>query len=165
MKKRIQEVCGFNNLKRDEKIKRAHEILNNTELKQSICNQILGASFKDIERAVSSIIDERRLTKEQEEMLELEAQAPEKFDKDDLDFQFKVTKPNNKSNRMLDPDSYEYRERMRELLTEYFGRSDEESTPKSEISQNLDYPTLTLEQTQELLVEYFERKQSKKSSK
>lgn len=166
MKKRIQEVCGFNNLKRDEKIKRAHEILNNTELKQSICNQILGASFKDVERAVSAIIDERRLTREQEEMLELEAQAPEKFDKDDLEFQFKVAKTSApKSSMYMDPSSYEYRAHIEELLAEYFGRKEEDKVEAVQSSRPADYPTLSLEETQELLAEYYGRKDSKKSSK
>lgn len=135
-------------------------------MKQSICNQILGASFKDVERAVSAIIDERRLTREQEEMLELEAQAPEKFDKDDLEFQFKVSKTSTpKYSGYMDPSSYEYKAYIQELLAEYFGRKDEEKVDLEPPNNPIDYPTLSLEQTQELLAEYFARKDSKTSSK
>jgi hypothetical protein len=105
LKKRIQELCGFLNLKREEKLRKANEILKSTELKQAICNQILGASFKDIEKTMMGIINERQLTEEQEEQIELEQLSPEKFD---LELDFKLNKSSSDKSTM-ESKSYKYR--------------------------------------------------------
>lgn len=97
-------------------------------------------------------------------MLELEAQAPEKFDRDDLEFEFKVSKTkNSKSSKYMDPSSYEYKAYVQELLTEYFSRNDTDNEEIVASNRSLDYPTLSLEETQELLAEYFARKNDKDS--
>lgn len=98
-------------------------------------------------------------------MLELEAQAPEKFDRDDLDFQFKVSKTNLSKTDYVDTSSYDYRAHMQRLLAEYFSRKDEDESEIEQIVEKKDYPTLSPEQTQELLAEYFARKDTKNSSK
>jgi hypothetical protein len=69
LKKRIHELCGLDNLERDAKLVRASEILNSVEIKQYICNTILGVSYKDVEKAMLSIMQERQLTDIEEEKL------------------------------------------------------------------------------------------------
>ena len=81
-------MCGFKDLNREKKLIRANEIINSTELKQTICNQILGTTFKDVERAMISVIDERQITEVQQEELDLQNIAPHKFD----DFEIKIAK-------------------------------------------------------------------------
>ena len=73
-------MCGFKGLTRDEKLVRAEEVLNDTEYKQAVCNEILGASFRDIERVMQGIIEEKKPSREELEQLELEDVVPEKFD-------------------------------------------------------------------------------------
>lgn len=63
---------------------RAYEILNSNEEKQHICSLILGCTFKDIEKAMESIISERVLTESQIEMMELSKNVPEKFDDEEI---------------------------------------------------------------------------------
>ena len=112
LKRRILELCGLINLKREEKILKANEILRSTELKQAICNQIQGSTFKDIERTMESILKERQLSNSEQEMLELEKQAPEKFD---LEFDFKINQ--DASDRKKDTRYTTYtREEITDLL-------------------------------------------------
>lgn len=59
---------------------RANEILRSSEAKQSICNQILGCSHKEVERVMLSIVQRKSLTDEQREQLELQEFAPQKLD-------------------------------------------------------------------------------------
>lgn len=100
-------------------------------------------------------------------MLELEAQAPEKFDRDDLEFEFKVNKApsNKKTGTYLDPGSYEYRAFMSELLKEYFNRKNEDVLEKEPETREIEYETYSPEQTRELLKEYFERKEANVASR
>jgi hypothetical protein len=84
LKKKIQDVCGLTDLPREEKLLRASEIITSTELKQAICNQVLGISFKNVERTMQAIIDDRRPSRHEEEMRELEEVAPYKLQKEDL---------------------------------------------------------------------------------
>jgi len=55
LKKRIREVCGLDSLSKEDRAIRIQEILDSTDEKQAICNQIVGTSFKDIEKALVSI--------------------------------------------------------------------------------------------------------------
>jgi hypothetical protein len=98
-------LCGFLNLKHEEKLKKANEILKSTDLKQAISHQILGTSFKDIEKTMMSIINERQLTEEQEEQIELEQLSPEKFD---LELDFKLNKSSSDKSTM-ESKSYKYK--------------------------------------------------------
>lgn len=101
-------------------------------------------------------------------MLELEAQAPEKFDRDDLEFEIKVTKSNkdnSKNGSYMDPGSWEYRMLMSTLLEEYFNRKNEDLVEEPVEKSYIEYETYSLEQTQEILKEYFERKESRKIEK
>jgi hypothetical protein len=55
------------------------KILSSNEDKQSICNAIVGASFRDIEKALNALLSNKRLTREQIDLEDLEEKAPEKF--------------------------------------------------------------------------------------
>jgi hypothetical protein len=79
LKRRIREVCGLDALEKDERVKRAHKILNDNAEKQRICNEILGTSFKDIERAMRSIIEEKKISQEELEEFELAESEPGKY--------------------------------------------------------------------------------------
>lgn len=80
LKKRIQEVSGLINLSREDKARRALAILNDNEEKQRICNELLGTSFKDIEKALQEIVNSKKFsTKEQREEQEILEEFPEKI--------------------------------------------------------------------------------------
>jgi len=53
---------------------RAKEVLNSNELKQAICNTVLGVSFKDVEKAMKSLL-ERSKQSISEEKKEAEPEA------------------------------------------------------------------------------------------
>lgn len=153
MKRRIQDLCGFDNLSREERLSRANEILNSTELKQEICHQILGTSYKDVERAMESIIKERQLTPEQEEEKNLREIAPEKFEPVfDPEFEFKV---NKKSSDNVEEFRYRAptREEVARLLTAYTAPKE---IPITTPTMSRTYDTYTLEQVQEFMREHRE---------
>jgi hypothetical protein len=149
LKRRIQELCGFNNIEdREKRLSRANEILNSSDLKQAICNQILGCTFKDVERAMEAIVNERQLTPAQEEELELKQTAPQKFDPD---LQFKL----NKSAASPKREPSRYRTLTREEVAELLAASNEpiKSTPPL---QPIDYLTYSREEVQELMRQHYE---------
>lgn len=84
LKRRIHEACGLDSLSKEERLKRAYEILNSNELKQALCNQILGTKFKDISSAMRAIVNERTPSREEREELELMEIAPEKLSPEDF---------------------------------------------------------------------------------
>jgi hypothetical protein len=64
---------------KEERRAKAQEILDNSEMKQSICHEIVGVSFKDIEKAMKSILNEREPPKSSsEDMDDIVDYAPEK---------------------------------------------------------------------------------------
>lgn len=79
LKRKIQEVSGLDKLKREEQVKQAQAILEDSEAKQAICHKVLGASHKDVERALKSIIQDKKPTKAEHDESELKEIAPEKF--------------------------------------------------------------------------------------
>lgn len=126
-------------MSRDERLRRAHEILKNPDLKQAICNQILGTTHKDVERAMISLIEERKLTAAQIEQMELEELAPEKFDLE-MDFKMSGTaaKPKNR-----------YTTYTLEDVQVLIAAGDQPVAHKPK--EHIDYPTYTLEDVQRLL--------------
>ena len=150
LKRRIQELCGFNELDREERLDRAHEILNSTELKQEICHKILGTTFKDINKAMQSIIDERQITPAQEEELELRESHPEKYESNfDPELEFKINK------KAADPKKGGgYREYTREEVAELLAASNAPYVAP-EPAPRRDYPTYSREQVQALMQEHF----------
>jgi hypothetical protein len=151
-------LCGFNNLEREEKIRKANEILNSADLKQAICHQILGTTFKDVERAMEAVINERQLTEYQQEILELQEQAPEKFD---LEFDFKLNK--SASDRHVKTSQYRTytQEEVAELMRASFDKPKEE-VPKS---TPIDYEPMDRETAERLVREHYEYKERERLRK
>lgn len=158
LKRRIQELCGFNKLEREERLSRANEILNSADLKQAICNQILGTTFKDVERAMEAIINERQLTPAQEEELELQQAAPHKFDPD---FEFKINKKAASQPKRYAPA---YRTYTREEVAELIAASNAPFIPPPPVERK-DYPTYSREQVEQLMREHYEYLAREKSIK
>lgn len=82
LKRRIFDICGLTNLSREDKVRKANAILADSDLKQKVCNQIVGASHKDIEKALKAVVATKAPSKEDEEAAELERDYPEKLDPD-----------------------------------------------------------------------------------
>lgn len=149
LKRRIHDLCGFKDLDRDERLSRAHEILSSNDLKQAICHQILGATFRDVERAMDSIINERQLTPSQEEELELRESNPEKFEpKFDAELEFKLNK-NISSNYV--PTGY--RVLTREEVAELVAASDAPCEPTPE-REPVSYRTYSREEVEWFVYEH-----------
>lgn len=158
LKRRIHELCGLINLNRDEKIRKANEILNSSELKQSICNQILGTSFKDVERAMTAILKERQLTESQQEMLELEEEVPEKFDPD---FEFAINK--HASDRHQKSSNYGHP--TREQVAAWLAASERKDPTPSYPTERFDYVPMDRETAERLVREHYEYKEREKKRK
>ena len=155
-------MCGFNELEREEKISRAHEILKSTELKQAICHKILGTTFKDIERAMNAIIEERQLTPAQEEEIELRESHPEKYEEPEYDpyVDFK------KNKKVADPVKTVggYRTLTREECAALVAASNAPFVAPPPV-ERMPYPTYTREQVQELMKEHFSYQENEKKKK
>jgi hypothetical protein len=80
LKRRIHDICGLSNLSREDRVRKAQAILDDSDYKQKVCNQIVGASHRDVYKALKSIVDAVQLSPEQEEQAELERDHPEKLD-------------------------------------------------------------------------------------
>lgn len=143
-------MCGFNELERDERIARAHEILNSTELKQAICHRILGTTHKDVVKAMEAIIKEKQLTPAQEDELELREIMPEKFEPE---FRPEVTFKVNK--KAGDPvKDAGYREYTREEVAALLAAS-KAPTESPPVIEPTVYPTMTREQCEALMADHF----------
>lgn len=152
-------MCGFNDLSREERIVRANEILTSTDLKQSICHQILGTTFKDIDRVMRAILEERQLTSDQQEELEIRKTMPEKYEPDfDPAIEFIVNK------KAADPkkSGIQYTNYTREEVAELINAPEVTFVEPAPI-QSRNYPTYSREQVQELMYEQFKYLEQKKS--
>jgi hypothetical protein len=153
-------LCGFNNLEREERLSRAHEILNSNELKQAICHEILGTTFKDVERAMEAILKERQLTPAQEEELELRKTIPEKFEPEfDPDLEFKINKKAADHKKESG-----YRTHTREEVAELLAASKAPCEPTPQIEKT-EYPTMTREECERLVREHYEYLAEQKKKK
>lgn len=72
-------MCGLNDLSKEERLARVAQILVDQDWKQDVCNQILGASHKDVERALRDLVKGRAPTKQEEIRREIEEISPEKL--------------------------------------------------------------------------------------
>jgi hypothetical protein len=144
-------LCGFNELTdRDERIERAYQILNSAELKQAICLKILGTTFKDVEKAMDAILKERHIPEEKMEELE-EDFIPEKFDPE-------VTFIANK--QAASPiKNRGYTTLSREDVARLMAASKAEPKGIDNTHPKTNYPTLSREECERLVREYFEYKQ------
>lgn len=59
LKKKIEEICGLHGLDWETRQNRAGQILASPEWKQSLCNELLGLSFRELERTLNGIVSER----------------------------------------------------------------------------------------------------------
>jgi len=98
-----------------------------------------------------AVIDERQLTEEQIEQLELEEMAPEKFDPE---ITFKVNKSVSNVPKETSYGTYT-REQVAKLLAA--SKAPCEPTPPREITH---YPTMTREQCEALMRDHFEYKEN-----
>lgn len=60
LKKKIEDLCGLSGLDWEARQERAAQILASPEWKQSICNDLIGLSFRELERTLSSVASERQ---------------------------------------------------------------------------------------------------------
>lgn len=67
LKKKIEELCGLTNLDLEERRAKAEKILDDNEWKQELCNELLGLSFKDLDRTLRSILAERQVKNDEHE--------------------------------------------------------------------------------------------------
>jgi hypothetical protein len=103
LKRRIHEVCGLLPLKREQRIQRAKEILDDLAEKQAICNKVVGASFKDVERALKDIISDRKVSSKTDEIdREVEELSPQKL-RPELEVTRRAYDP-APTDMLLDPD-------------------------------------------------------------
>jgi hypothetical protein len=124
--------------------------LNSTELKQSICHQILGITHKDIEKVMRAVIKERQLSEQEQEIIDLESLAPEKFD---LEVEFKVNQ--HAADKKKD---YGYRTLSREDVATLLAISASKKTKNNNSLKYLEYNTYSKEEVQELIAEFLSRK-------
>jgi hypothetical protein len=144
------------NLAREEKLSRANEILSKSELKQAICLEIQGCTHKDVERAMLSIINERQLTEEQKEQLELEKQAPQKFDPD---IEFPIQKKLSGDFKSMRYKALSLEETQTLLAA---NSKPVEEKPKT---QNPSYHTYSREEVERMVKEHFEYKEDERGKK
>jgi len=64
LKKKIEEICGLNTLDWEARQARAERILASPEWKQSICNDLIGLSFRELERTLTGVASERQKKEE-----------------------------------------------------------------------------------------------------
>lgn len=156
-------MCGFKDLDREAKVARAHEIINSTELKQAICHQILGTTFKDVVNAMMAVINERQLTPDQKEEVELRETYPQKYERTfDPTIEFKVNK------HAADPSRKKgsgYREYTREEVAELVAASNAPFIPYEPITNKEDYPTYSREQVESFMRQHNEYIANEKKQK
>lgn len=77
--------------------------MKNADLKQCICNQIVGTTHKDVEKAMKSILELKQLTEVQKELIDSNSTQLQKFD---LDLDFKLSKDIVKIKKVLQYRTY-----------------------------------------------------------
>jgi hypothetical protein len=80
LKKKIAEITGLNGLDWEARQERAAKILASTEWKQRLCNELVGLSFRELERYLEGVVSEREKKEESYER-KLEAYQSGRFSK------------------------------------------------------------------------------------
>lgn len=150
-------MCGLNDLSREERLLKANEILKSNDLKQAICHQIQGCTFKDIERSMEAVIKERQRTQYEEEQLEEQEFAPEKYD---LELDFKI---NKHASDVRTGDSYGHL--TREDVARLLAASRSEPKPYEPEVPPAVYPPLDRDVAQRLVREHYEYIEEQKRKK
>ena len=119
---------------------RAAEILNSPELKQAICNQILGASFKDVEKAMESLLENRQPDRDEEETDE------------------PIVPSQSTINAIIPKKKVEsrYRPPTRAEVQALLEASRAPIVPDEGLKMPKDYPTLSREEAERLVREHYE---------
>jgi hypothetical protein len=60
LKKKIEEMCGLIGLDWESRQTRANQILDSSEWKQRLCNELVGLSFRELEQTLTSVATERQ---------------------------------------------------------------------------------------------------------
>lgn len=60
LKKKIEEICGLHGLDWETRQNRAGQILASPEWKLSLCNELQGLSFRELERTLNGVVSERQ---------------------------------------------------------------------------------------------------------
>ena len=87
LRRRIRELSGLDKLSGEDRYKLASKILNDNDMKQDMCLQCPGLTYKDIERTCKAILTERHYQQEPTE----EELVPEKYGREPIQEVFKPT--------------------------------------------------------------------------
>ena len=152
LRKRIRELCGLEGLDKLERHRLAESILDDVQFKQSLCNQVPGLSFRDIDRTMKNVLAESPNIKRDQEEEELRKIAPQKFNPG-----VENILPRRKNKRT------EYRtltpEETRKLLEA------SEKPIKQEKKAKKEYDTWTLEEVAALIAGTYDPKNFKRKKK
>jgi hypothetical protein len=141
LKRKIKELSGLDTLSKLDRTRRAKEILNDTAEKQLICNSVLGASFKDVEKVMKEVLNERKLSRHELEYEELLSDVPEKINPEIASLANNRQLNKTPMDLMLDQDE------VNRLINESSTQIEDKLKPISEES----YPTYSLEEVAALL--------------
>lgn len=98
LKKKIAEITGLNGLDWEARQERATKILASPEWKQRLCNELIGLSFRELERYLEGVATERE-KKEDSYARKLEAYQSGKFSKQPKPLRGDSTWKTNNSDR------------------------------------------------------------------
>jgi hypothetical protein len=60
LKKKIEDMCGLASLGWEDRQDKANQILSSNEWKQRLCNELIGLSFRELEKVLIGIANERQ---------------------------------------------------------------------------------------------------------
>jgi hypothetical protein len=60
LRKLVRQLWDLDTLSSDDRVGRATELLNDIQEKQAACNKVVGLSFKDIDKVLKAIINEKK---------------------------------------------------------------------------------------------------------
>lgn len=108
---------------------------------------------------MTAVMNERQITEQQQEQLDLQESAPEKYDVQDLDLEFKINKQSSNNRQEV-----RYRAPTREEVAALLAAS---NAPVEIITKphNYDYPTLSREECSRLVREHYEYKERERQTK
>lgn len=153
LKRKVRDLCGLDSLSKEDRLLRAKEILESTKIKQKMCNQMIGLTFKDIERAMTAVLEERQPTEREQEELELRELAPEKFEP----FIPQIDRPPARE--------VSYRPMTREECAWLLAQSNKPIEKEPAAETNYNYKTYTREEVQALLRGDYDPQNTKKALK
>ena len=122
LKKKIAEITGLNGLDWEARQERATKILASPEWKQQLCNELIGLSFRELERYLTGVATEREKKEESYER-KLEAYRTGQFSKPPKpmrrDFAGSKPKASNAPNKHRSGDAYKPRT-LKEILAQVY---------------------------------------------